>query len=103
MAAVEWFELNAALLMSLGVEVRLVGPSTDTNKNSVQIDFFSPQLLVMVSIWDSWECDLGILDIEQEPEGDIAWEVLELAGSLDARILLDRIASRYLGFVEGEN
>lgn len=54
----------------------------------------------MVSIWDSWECDLGILDIEQEPEGDIAWEVLELAGSLDARILLDRIASRYLGFVE---
>ncbi len=92
---VAWFELNFVSLREAGAEVRLAGPSSGGNKNSVEVGFLSPQLLVTVSVWDSWECDIGILDIERDPDGDIVWEVLELTGRSHIRVLLDRIAARY--------
>ncbi|MFT3944830.1 MAG: hypothetical protein QM705_13540 [Ancrocorticia sp.] len=95
---VAWFEVNSASLREAGVEVRLVGPSCGESKNSVEVGFLSSRLLVTVSVWDSWECDIGTLDLEHGPEGDLVWEVLELTGYLHIRVLLDRIAARYLDF-----
>ncbi len=49
-----------------------------------------------MSVWDSWECDIGMLNLERDPEGELVWEVLELTGYLHIQVLLDRIAARYL-------
>lgn len=96
-AVVDWYELHRASLTTSGIQVRLSGPTTGRSKDSVAIDFSSPQLIVTMEVWDSGECDVATLDVGKDPEGDPIWDVVSLSGGVEAQALLDRIAARYLG------
>lgn len=57
-AASSWHERNSANLASLGIEARLVGPTTGLSKNSASIEFISSESLVAATVWDSGEYEV---------------------------------------------
>jgi hypothetical protein len=49
-AVVSWHGRSSAELASLGVEARLVGPTSGRSKNSATVEFISPERLVAATV-----------------------------------------------------
>jgi hypothetical protein len=90
-AAVKWLERNRARLASVGVDARLVGPTTGRSKNSLTAEFVGPDRLVGVTIWDSGEVEVITTLIAGDDDSLVTIDVLSHAEAVAS--LLDRVAT----------
>lgn len=62
----QWVALNKPTLKSKGMSVEFTRPETISDKCSAYLDVGTSTHLARVTLWDSGECDMEILDSESE-------------------------------------
>lgn len=88
-AALAWHSKNVDALSDVGVESRVLGPTTGRSKNSATIEFVSFSLLVGVTMWDSGECE--VIELATDGQHEPVVRVLTLDDVAAVRSLLDHL------------
>lgn len=82
----EWFTLNEPLLRDRNVRIQLTRPEVSSDKNSVYVDVDTDSRMARVTLWDTGECDMEVINPETEETILYEHTVLQSSKELSAAL-----------------
>lgn len=62
----EWLRFNEPQLKDKNIRIEITRPEVSSNKESAYVDIDTDSLIARVTLWDTGECDMEIIDPETD-------------------------------------
>ena len=85
-----WLNQNRSMITSNGYDIELTKSPIDTSNCSARLDLQSDKYLARITIWESGDCQLEIIDIESEST------IMDIGKFIDSTENMNRIFEVFL-------